>query len=241
MAYISNSRQRIADIIQGTIARDTRSPEGSGASKPFNRNHPAHPDYVNPNKRREIRESGQPHEPEFPMDEGGQFRLPLAQRNEPLKIAREYRFSDPRSGNPLSIMHHQSGKTSVEPGTPEGTRYYWDGGEVPPTDIPSKINPFPGAMIEDNDRIIPEDPGNIVQREGPGGRVWDYITPPPPAHSLMAGIYSSNKSGDTDEVWEFGTEDIRKRPFVSGPESRRWNKSIQDWHRKKHGRFLKGA
>ena len=231
MAYISNSRQRIADIIQGTIARDTRSPEGSGASKPWDKNNQDNPDYTFPNSkdRKRLRESGQPEPKQLDLfslrnlqrtgraQQAGQRnfdpRRPLSFIAEPMRIAREYRFSDPRSGNPLSIMHHQSGKTSVDPGTPDGTRYYWGGGEVPPTDIPAKINPFPGAMIpeDDNNRIIPENPGRPM---------------------MISGIYSSNKSGDTDEVWDVQREIGPQTPFRAGPTSEKVWERLQQFKQK---------
>ena len=147
------------------------------------------------------------------MDEGGQFKLPLAKRNEPLRIAREYTFSDPRSGNPLSIMHHVSGKTSVDPGTPDGTRYYWGGGEVPSTDLPAKINPFPGAMIREADRHspIPEDPGDIVQTE-------DAFN--------IAGSYRYAHDPQR-EHWKIEKEIGPQTPFIAGPVSEQVHKRME--------------
>ena len=236
MAYITNHRKRVSEIIGKTISDDViaSSYERREREKEMER---IRDDWdkspTNPKNRKKLRESGQPDEKQLDLfslrnlqrtgrdQQAGQRnfdpRRSLSFVAEPMRIAREYTFSDPRSGNPLSIMHHQSGKTSVDPGTPERTRYYWDGGVVPSTDLPAKINPFPGAMIpeDDNNRIIPEDPGRPM---------------------MIAGSYRYDHDPQR-EHWKIEPEIGPKAPFVSGPTSKLFDQKIQEFKQK----YFKGV
>ena len=152
-----------------TAMADTRSPEGSGASKPFNKNHPAHPDYVIPGKG--LKDVG----PE--VEDIAPRQLDLFEDVRSLQInpeiARDY--SIPGLG---TVRYHDDGRTSI------GTGYWgemggeefrdWDTG-IPTLDPGSAgpIMPHPEASIGGNDMTIAQAP-KYISAPHPSNTIKDW-------------------------------------------------------------------